>query len=186
LRGWSGPPATHRTLNASSPRSPLVLSIYTSAINTFSELLQPGRHRLIRLQAALLASAPSGMVLADAPPPRTPCMRTFGAGAGRCSLLACAPSALVLTDARPPALLHLFQVRWCGQTLRGFFFAAPPAESASPRTRRLPVMPPAGSAAPDNCLQPHSTDKMVFQNRLCSVDSSKARGRGHEERQGRK
>jgi len=83
------------------------LELDTSAINTFSELLQPGRHRLIRLVAALLASAPSALVLA---PPHSPhslhllLMR----GAGRCrppALLVSAPDALVLADARPPALL---------------------------------------------------------------------------------
>jgi hypothetical protein len=96
LRGWSGPPATHRTLNASSPRSPLALSIYTSAINTFSQLLQPTSST-------------------HPPPGSTPCIGSFGAGAGRCpplaALLACAPSALVLEDARPSALLALADAR---------------------------------------------------------------------------
>ena len=63
-----------------------MLSIYTSALNTCTELLQPGRHRLIRLLAALLAFTPLTLMLTDAPPP---------------ALLACAPDALVLADARP-------------------------------------------------------------------------------------
>ena len=54
------------------------------------ELLQAGRHRRVRLLAALLACAPDALVLADA---RVPVV------------LACAPSALVLADARAPALL---------------------------------------------------------------------------------
>ena len=54
------------------------------------ELLQAGRHRRVRLIAALLALAPSALVLADAPP---------------AALLASAPFALVLADARAPALL---------------------------------------------------------------------------------
>ena len=58
-------------------------SIYTSAINTFSELLQPGWHQLIRLLAALLASAPLPLMLADAAPP---------------ALFASAPLALVRAD----------------------------------------------------------------------------------------
>ena len=96
-------PSTHRTRDTSSlrviygARCPsdddkwiLLKYIYTSAINTFSKLLQPGRHQLIRLLAALLASAPLALVLADARPP---------------ALLALAPPAMVLADARPPALL---------------------------------------------------------------------------------
>ena len=51
------------TLHASSPcviwRRCVTLFIYTSAFNTTSELLQPGRHRLIRLLASHLASASS-------------------------------------------------------------------------------------------------------------------------------
>ena len=54
------------------------------------ELLQAGRHRRVRLLAALLAFAPFALVLADARPP---------------ALLACVPDALVLADALPPALL---------------------------------------------------------------------------------
>ena len=53
---------------------------------------QAGRHRHVRLIAALLASAPDALVLADARPP---------------ALLAFAPDALVLAEARPPALLAL-------------------------------------------------------------------------------
>ena len=56
------------------------------------QLLQAGRHRRVRLLAALLAFAPDALVLADARPP---------------ALLALAPDALVLADARPPALLAL-------------------------------------------------------------------------------
>ena len=53
---------------------------------------------------------PFGDGAGKCPPPRTPCMRSFGAGASRCpppAPLACAPAALVLADARPPALLAL-------------------------------------------------------------------------------
>ena len=76
----------------------------------FPELLQPVRHRLIRLQAALLASAPFALVLADA---RPPALLAFApdalvlAEARPPALLAFAPLALVLADARPPALLAL-------------------------------------------------------------------------------
>ena len=56
------------------------------------KLLQAGRHRRVRLLAALLALAPFTLVLADARPP---------------ALLASASSALVLAEARPPALLAL-------------------------------------------------------------------------------
>jgi len=66
------------------------------------ELLQAGRHRRVRLIAALFAFAPEALVLADARPPallalaplalvlavarppRTPCIGSFRAGAGRC------------------------------------------------------------------------------------------------------
>ena len=57
------------------------------------ELLQAGRHRRVRLLAALLAFAPDALVLADARAP---------------ALLALAPLALVLADARAPALLASF------------------------------------------------------------------------------
>ena len=50
------------------------------------ELLQAGRHRRVRLLAALLALAPLALVLADARAP---------------ALLALAPLALVLSDALP-------------------------------------------------------------------------------------
>ena len=56
----------------------------------FSELLQPVRHRLIGLLAALLAPAPYALVRADARAP---------------ALLASAPDALVRADARAPALI---------------------------------------------------------------------------------
>ena len=61
----------------------------------------------------------------------------------------------------PPHSLHWLLRRWCWQTLRGSFFAGPPADLASPRSQnsfvigtavinthilRLPVSPPAGSA----------------------------------------
>jgi len=83
--------------------------------------------------------------------PCTPCIGSFGAGAGRCppALLASAPLALVRADARPPALLA--SARWCRQTLRClFFFAAPPAALASSRTRRLLAPPPALHACSEN------------------------------------
>ena len=54
------------------------------------QLLQAGRHRRVRLLAALLAFTPFALVLADARPP---------------ALLASAPDALVLADSRTPALL---------------------------------------------------------------------------------
>jgi hypothetical protein len=59
--------------------------------------------------SALLAFAPSALVRADARPPRTSCIGSFGAGAGRCS---------------PTRSLHRLVSRWCGQTLSGFFFFA--------------------------------------------------------------
>ena len=70
----------------------LFTSASCGAISTVSELLEPVRHRLIRLLAALFASAPDALVTADARPS---------------ALLACAPPALVRADARPPALLAL-------------------------------------------------------------------------------
>jgi hypothetical protein len=39
------------------------------------ELLQAGQHRRVRLLAALLASAPDALVLADARPPATSLLR---------------------------------------------------------------------------------------------------------------
>jgi hypothetical protein len=81
---------------------------YTSALNTFSELLQPGRHRLIRVLAALLALAPLALVLADAPPPAflaAAPLALVRADARPPALLACAPDALVRADARPPAVI---------------------------------------------------------------------------------
>jgi hypothetical protein len=86
------------------------LSIYTSALNTCTELLQPGRHRLIRLLSALLALAPDALVLADARPPALLAFDPLAlvlADARPPALLALAPSVLVLADARPPALLAL-------------------------------------------------------------------------------
>jgi hypothetical protein len=64
--------------------------VFTSSMHWPRELLQAGWHRRVRLFAALLASAPDALVLADARAP---------------ALLACAPSALVLADARAPTLL---------------------------------------------------------------------------------
>ena len=64
--------------------------VFTSSMRWPRELLQAGRHRRVRLLAALLALAPDALVLADARAP---------------ALLASVPSALVLADARPPALL---------------------------------------------------------------------------------
>jgi hypothetical protein len=87
------------------------LSLFTSSLNT-SELLQPGRHRFIRLLAApppapaLLASVPSALALWHRLPPRTPWKCSFGTGVGRCppsALLAAGPSSLVRADAPPPA-----------------------------------------------------------------------------------
>jgi len=63
---------------------------FASTMPWLLELLQAGRHRLVRLVAALLASAPDPLVRADARAP---------------ALLASAPLALVLADARAPALL---------------------------------------------------------------------------------
>ena len=72
------------------------------------QLLQVGRHRHVRLIAALLALAPDALVLADARPPAllasAPAALVL-ADARPPALLACAPDALVLADARPPALL---------------------------------------------------------------------------------
>ena len=60
------------------------------------EHLQVGRHRRVRLLAALIAFAPDALVLADARAP---------------ALLACAVDALVLADARAP--WHVLLRRWC-------------------------------------------------------------------------
>ena len=64
--------------------------VFTSSMRWPRELLQAGRHRRVRLLAALLAFAPDALVLADAHDP---------------ALLASALSALVWADARAPALL---------------------------------------------------------------------------------
>ena len=75
--------------------------VLTISMRCPRELLQAGRHRRVRLIAALLAFVPLTLVLADARPPallavapsalvladaraRTPCIGSFGAGAGRC------------------------------------------------------------------------------------------------------
>ena len=58
--------------------------VFTSSMRWPRELLQAGRHRSVRLLAALFALAPDALVLADA---RTP------------ALLASVPSALVLAHA---------------------------------------------------------------------------------------
>jgi len=82
--------------------------VFTSSIRCFRELLQAGRHRRVRLLAALLASAPFALVLADA---RAPALLASApsalvrADARAPALHACAPFALVLADARAPALL---------------------------------------------------------------------------------
>ena len=62
-----------RVLGSCAPSA--TRKLFTSicdAIRTFSAHLQLVRYRLIRLIAALLASAPDALVLADARPPRTP------------------------------------------------------------------------------------------------------------------
>ena len=64
--------------------------VFASSMRWPRQLLQAGRHRRVCLLAALLAIAPSALVLADARAP---------------ALLAFAPDALVLADARAPALL---------------------------------------------------------------------------------
>jgi hypothetical protein len=85
-----------------------------------------GRHRRVRILAALLALAPDALVRADARAPalfafapsalvladaRAPALLAFAssalvlADAPAPALLACSPLALVLADARPPALL---------------------------------------------------------------------------------
>jgi len=66
------------TLENESPKSCKVLKL--RIVPWFFELLQAGRHRLVRLLAALLASAPDGLVRASA---------------STSTLLALAPSALV-------------------------------------------------------------------------------------------
>ena len=69
-----------------------------------------GRHRRVRILAALLALAPDALVLADA---RAPALLALApdalvmADARAPALLALAPLALVLAEARPPALLAL-------------------------------------------------------------------------------
>ena len=78
------------------------------------ELLQAGRHRRVRLIAALLAFAPDALVLANARPP---------------ALLALAPLAVVLTDT---ARLLLRGASFClGLT------EPPPFARAAPGCRRL-------------------------------------------------
>ena len=76
--------------------------VFASSMRWPRQLLQAGRHRRVRLLAALLAFAPDALVLADARAPallalaplalvladarpRTPCIGSFGADAGRCS-----------------------------------------------------------------------------------------------------
>ena len=98
--------------------------VFASSMRWPRKLLQAGRHRRVRLLAALLASAPSALVLADARAPALLASAPLAlvlADARAPALLACAPLALVLADARPPALLALAPLHWCWQML------APPA-----------------------------------------------------------
>jgi len=134
------------------PSARLVLFTSTScgAISTFSEpptspRLQPTRHRLICLLAALLAPAPLALVLADARPP---------------ALLACAPPALVRADARPSALLawHLF-VRRAARLLQ----CLPPPRRSSHRCR-LPA--PAYQAPPRCAFFPTTNRQCGFSLRV--------------------
>ena len=82
--------------------------VFDSSMCWPRKLLQAGRHRRVRLIAALLALAPDALVLADA---RPPALLAFApdalvlADARAPALLACVPLALVLADARAPALL---------------------------------------------------------------------------------
>ena len=82
-------------------------------ISTFSglpQLLQPFRHRVIRILSTLLAPTPDALVRADARPPALLASAPLAlvlADARPPALLALAPPALVLADARPPALLAL-------------------------------------------------------------------------------
>ena len=84
--------------------------VFTSSMRWPRELLQAGRHRCVRLLAALLAFAPDTLVRADARPPAllasVPSALVL-ADARAPALLAIAPSALVLADARAPALLAI-------------------------------------------------------------------------------
>ena len=61
-------------------RTFLVPMILQRSHTSFLELLQAGRHRVVRLLATLLATAPLALVRAEAP--RTPCIGSSGAGAG--------------------------------------------------------------------------------------------------------
>ena len=82
--------------------------VLTISMRCPRELLKAGRHRRVRLIAALLACAPFALVLADARPPALLACAPLAlvlADARAPALLAKAPSALVLADARPPALL---------------------------------------------------------------------------------
>ena len=81
------------------------------------QLLQAGRHRRVRLLAALLALAPDALVLADARAP---------------ALLALAPDALVLADARPPALLA------CAPLALVLADARPLAGAPAPESSKFP------------------------------------------------
>ena len=89
-------------------RTFLVPMILQRSHTSFLELLQAGRHRVVRLLTTLLASAPLALVLADA---RAPALLALApdalvrADARSPALLALAPLALVLAEARPPALL---------------------------------------------------------------------------------
>ena len=78
-----------------APRRGPKLRTSCGAISTFYELLEPVRHHLIRLLAALLACAPPALMLADDRPP---------------ALLAAAPLALVCGK-----LLNWLLLRWSGE-----------------------------------------------------------------------
>ena len=94
-------------------------------------------------------------------PPRTPCICSFGAGAGRCSPPPHSLHSLLLRwcwhRLAPPHSLHRLLWRWCGQTLRGFFFFAAPAPAALassrlPRLRVLLLPTRAASSGPARCV----------------------------------
>jgi hypothetical protein len=110
----------------------------TCSMRCSLELLQAGRHRFVRLLAALLALAPEALVRADAPaaplafaPVALVRADHLPAPARALALLASVISALVLAHGRasalvafapalvraPPHSLHMLLSRWCALVL---------------------------------------------------------------------
>jgi hypothetical protein len=123
--------------------------------------------------SALLAFAPSALVRADARPPALLAFAPFAlvqADDRAPALLAFAPFALVRADDRAPVhSMHSLLLRWCGQKMCGFRFAAPP------RRVGLSAHPPlAGIAASWLCRRSAAAAAHGCASVLCYLHTSGA------------